>query len=607
MANMPAQAQLASPPQDLQSTNRRTPMFTGAVPDEVLLMIINKIDYKSLPFFMRTCRKFYNITSPELYKRDASGPCSMLHWSCMQGLTHIVESILDAGAPLNKMFTEKVRRHNTEVAYRRNQERHIQGEKSRQRSIADLARTPLEVAVIFFQVDIVRLLVSRGANGLDYQNPHAPRRGRLANRQQRCALERATCLDDLVDTHEFRNGTEKSDEMLYIMLNDQPQADQDASGTNDRLFVRMATEVLLDDKFSPQALGIILDSEIGTFRMWPHMTQGAACKTPLGFLLSAFSTQTRQLQLLPHHWQKIELLLQRGHATFFPRYEYPIINYCLHFTPSEQLVKLVRLLLSYGAHPNIVDYGNESPLATICAWWHKDAPTNDKGFSVQRGHALDLMKLLLEAGADPDGDGCMVRTLHEDFIMHPEPINVEIKPFRERLMGSPLRLICESPSPRHGSSNVELFKLLLEKGARTHITNMAGDTILHDAVYHFRVDIVHCLLTWQPPVNINASNEDGKTPLHVALFLGETKFLHSTSAAQLSIIKMLILHGADTRARNNGGERPVEIAREGKNTTLAGLLEKVDKARDHFEEMLNREGKAWDEDGWRDRLKTIEF
>lgn len=62
---------------------------------------------------------------------------------------------------------------------------------------------------------------------------------------------------------------------------------------------------------------------------------------------------------------------------------------------------------------------------------------------------------------------------------------------------------------------LETLKILAKHGANLWLRNVRGDLPLHEAVLSKRKDLVLWLLA-QRPDTVNASNNDGRCPIHLA-------------------------------------------------------------------------------------------
>jgi ankyrin repeat protein len=122
-------------------------------------------------------------------------------------------------------------------------------------------------------------------------------------------------------------------------------------------------------------------------------------------------------------------------------------------------------------------------------------------------HNLQLVKPILEAGADPN---------HKSPRRNP-----------------PLLSACDSYKPK-----TETVKLLLEYGADPNIQDDYGDTPLHVGVKNGHSEIIELLLTNGADPNIQ--DDKGNTPLHIP--------------ANYKIQELLIKHGADETIKNNQGK-----------------------------------------------------
>src|SRR5699024_8125815 len=136
-----------------------------------------------------------------------------------------------------------------------------------------------------------------------------------------------------------------------------------------------------------------------------------------------------------------------------------------------------------------------------------------------------------------------------------------------------------------GNGNLEMVKLLVEKGADVTVKDKEGLTLVDHALSKRKMDIVMYLVEknvdcsdlktkgWtllhyaakegtkqlvellvHKGVRINAKNYDGQTPLHVAV----------KENTDLEMVKYFIAKGADVQVRDNSGSSlMIEAARRG--------------------------------------------
>ena len=131
-----------------------------------------------------------------------------------------------------------------------------------------------------------------------------------------------------------------------------------------------------------------------------------------------------------------------------------------------------------------------------------------------KGHA-DILSLLLEHGADADGQGVIGQ-----------------RPLHRALMGERL----------------EAGQCLLDHGADINARrNDSGWTPLYQAAYFGKVEFTRMLL--EHGARVDSQTDSGETPLH-----GAVKDLCRVQAARL-----LLEHGADVNARDNSGTTPFQL------------------------------------------------
>ena len=108
-----------------------------------------------------------------------------------------------------------------------------------------------------------------------------------------------------------------------------------------------------------------------------------------------------------------------------------------------------------------------------------------------------------------------------------------------------------------------LVQLLLQKGARLEATNNQEETVIHLAALQGELLILQDLLTYPEAKKlINVPDDDGKTPLHKAVW-GDPK---------PAIVQLLLEHGADPQVKNAYGYTPLHWAAKHGHIESAKLL-----------------------------------
>ena len=158
----------------------------------------------------------------------------------------------------------------------------------------------------------------------------------------------------------------------------------------------------------------------------------------------------------------------------------------------------VHLITEHPEHVNARGGGNVTPMHV----------------AARAGHA-DILSILLEHGADADGQGVIGQ-----------------RPLHRALMGERL----------------EAGQRLLDHGADINARrNVGGWTPLYQAAYFGKVEFTRMLL--EHGARVDARTDSGETPLH-----GAVKDLCSVQAARL-----LLEHGADVNARDKSGRTPFHL------------------------------------------------
>ncbi|KYQ92184.1 ankyrin repeat-containing protein [Tieghemostelium lacteum] len=133
---------------------------------------------------------------------------------------------------------------------------------------------------------------------------------------------------------------------------------------------------------------------------------------------------------------------------------------------------------------------------------------------------MDLLKMLLESGADVNAykkDGST--SLHIAAI----------------------------------SGNAEAARVLLKNGANIMTANRFGSTPIHEACIKCQPEVVEVLLQHEKAL-VNLKDKDGSSPLHLACNLSQ-----SNVQGNISVVKVLLSHGANINEQDNGCATPLHI------------------------------------------------
>lgn len=106
------------------------------------------------------------------------------------------------------------------------------------------------------------------------------------------------------------------------------------------------------------------------------------------------------------------------------------------------------------------------------------------------------------------------------------------------------------------------MKEAVKQGADLNKTYESGATWLHVAACNGYLEVVQFLMD-QPSINSNIGDEDGNTPLHLAV-----------QFQQYECVMYLVAKGADLRARNNLRQKPIILAEDQTMIRLLTALEK---------------------------------
>lgn len=135
-----------------------------------------------------------------------------------------------------------------------------------------------------------------------------------------------------------------------------------------------------------------------------------------------------------------------------------------------------------------------------------------------------------------------------------------------------------------------LLMFFFVQGANLTAATKQGMTPLHFAVKHGDMNIVRFLL--DNGVDVNAKTNKGNTALHLSIVaygillgvpdmdsVGEKSNPIEVEAKVIQVMKLLIAAGANVKAENNKGNRPIQLAaQKGLQQCLTLLLDKGERA-----------------------------
>jgi ankyrin repeat protein len=156
---------------------------------------------------------------------------------------------------------------------------------------------------------------------------------------------------------------------------------------------------------------------------------------------------------------------------------------------------------------------------------------------------------------------------------------------RDNAGNTPFRYVIGSLFGWYKPTHYDVAKLLLENGACAEVNAMGkfGRTPLHLASASGCADFVKLLIKYDAKVNV--SDIFGYTPLHYAAAAGDLPILAEIIEEELNIfegfpraleytdiVEVLLIHGANVNAKNNMGVTPLHIAVSSGDVKIVKML-----------------------------------
>ncbi len=163
------------------------------------------------------------------------------------------------------------------------------------------------------------------------------------------------------------------------------------------------------------------------------------------------------------------------------------------------------------------------------------------------------------------------------LLNHGANINIELpQGYKEGLNPSsqtlPLHIFIETEQNRNIHFLLNEFRNLIDINERS----LNGNTPLHFAIYEGNIELIKLLI--EKGADVNAQNINGDTPLHVAI---ATHNLNYASNEQLIIIEMLLQAEAVINIQNHDGATPLHTALSRAQSLRVESFELVDFLIDH--------------------------
>jgi ankyrin repeat protein len=225
---------------------------------------------------------------------------------------------------------------------------------------------------------------------------------------------------------------------------------------------------------------------------------------------------------------------------------------------------MVAFLLGHGADAKATTNNGRTPLHAAASSWSFSRARNEAERTVLEKHKIDILSMLLDAGADVDAtwgdrgatplgvaaDGCPESILRLLISRGANP-NVSVDWLAPH---SPTLLL---KAVRQGNGSFAEFLLL--HGAKVDAVYEGGTSLLNEAVRAGNVQMVRALL--EHGANAGEKSPTGVTLLHSAALHGHK-----------GIVELLLAYGADPHAQDVRSRTPLDEAVRRGHDEVAKLL-----------------------------------